>query len=71
MGIVRDALDAFAGQEDPVDVVVGKVFSEFVIFEADGFEEEGGWYVGRSVLDDCHAMEAVGVESGFEFGREG
>ena len=71
MGIVWDAGGAFAGEEDPVDIVVGQIFSELVVFEADGFEEEGGWYVGRSVLDDRHALEAFLVESFFEFGREG
>ena len=78
---VGEVADAFVGEEDPVDVILGKFVSELVVFEADGFEEEReAWsvlvtsVVARGlgfVLDDRHALEALRIERPFEFGREG
>ena len=70
---VGDAADAFAREEDPVDVVFGQGGAEHVVFEADGFEEEGRGdaVVGRSVLHDRHASQAVCVELRFQLGRQG
>ena len=52
MGIFWKAGGAFTGEENPVDIIIREIVSKLVMFKADGFEKEGSWYVGCSVLDD-------------------